>query len=71
MSESKQFIKDINENNVKFSVIIPAHNEEKYIGGCLESIVQAAQLYKDQVEVIVVLIVVQIEQRKLQSHTIV
>ncbi|MBL3728134.1 glycosyltransferase [Lysinibacillus sp. HST-98] len=55
MSESKQFIKDINENNVKFSVIIPAHNEEKYIGGCLESIVKAAQLYKDQVEVIVVL----------------
>lgn len=55
MSKNKLFIKDVSEKDVKFSVIIPAHNEEKYIGECLESIAKAAQHYKDQVEVIVVL----------------
>lgn len=55
MSESTPFIKDVPDGNVKFSIIIPAHNEENYIGGCLESIAKAAQPYKDQVEVIVVL----------------
>ncbi|MFY4775057.1 glycosyltransferase [Metabacillus sp. RGM 3146] len=43
------------EENIKFSIIIPAHNEEKYIGRCLGSIVSAAEFYKDQVEIIVVL----------------
>ncbi|MDM5234526.1 glycosyltransferase [Lysinibacillus pakistanensis] len=55
MSENKGFIRDGSEKDVKFSVIIPAHNEEKYIGECLESIAKAAQSYKNQVEVIVVL----------------
>lgn len=56
MSESTPFIKDVpDDGSVKFSIIIPAHNEENYIGGCLESIAKAAQPYKDQVEVIVVL----------------
>jgi glycosyltransferase involved in cell wall biosynthesis len=39
----------------KFSVIIPARNEERLIGACLESIRVAAVPYPDQVEVIVVL----------------
>ncbi|KQL36119.1 glycosyltransferase [Psychrobacillus sp. FJAT-21963] len=55
MSESKRFIKDVPDDDVKFSIIIPAHNEEKYLGKCLESIAMAAQPYKNQVEVIVVL----------------
>lgn len=37
---------------VKYSIIIPAHNEEKYIAGCLESIIKYVPL--SQVEVIVV-----------------
>ncbi|MEK4213675.1 glycosyl transferase family 2 [Bacillus wiedmannii] len=43
------------KKGVKFSIIIPAHNEEKYIGKCLDSISKAAEVYKDQTEVIVVL----------------
>ncbi|EGW37025.1 glycosyltransferase [Desulfosporosinus sp. OT] len=43
------------ERNIKFSIIIPAYNEEKLIGRCLDSIVAASAPYKDQVEVIVVL----------------
>jgi glycosyltransferase involved in cell wall biosynthesis len=39
----------------RFSVIIPARNEERFIGRCLESIRLAATLYRDQLEVIVVL----------------
>lgn len=38
-----------------FSVIVPAHNEEKYIGKCLEAIQAAAQKVKpEQVQTIVV-----------------
>ena len=38
-----------------FSVIIPAHNEEKYIGKCLRAIKSAAKyVYPDKVEMIVV-----------------
>jgi len=40
---------------VKFSVIIPARDEEAYIGACLESIRKASAPYPGQVEVIVVL----------------
>ncbi|MGE7874034.1 glycosyltransferase [Bacillus paramycoides] len=43
------------EKDVKFSIIIPAHNEEKYIRKCLDSIAKASEAYKDQTEVIVVL----------------
>jgi hypothetical protein len=41
--------------NIKFSIIIPAHNEEKLIGRCLDSIAAASAPYKGQVEAIVVL----------------
>lgn len=42
-------------DNVTFSVIIPAHNEEKYIGKCLQA-VRSAEKYAapDKVEIIVV-----------------
>lgn len=43
------------DKQVKFSIIIPAHNEEKYITKCLESIKGASIPFPDQVEVIVVL----------------
>jgi glycosyltransferase involved in cell wall biosynthesis len=38
---------------MSFSIIIPAHNEEKYIGACLESIEKAKQYVDEPVEVIV------------------
>ncbi len=38
----------------KFSVVIPAHNEEKYIGKCLLAVKSAAKyVYPDEVEMIV------------------
>jgi len=40
---------------LRFSVIIPARNEELFIGACLESIRAAGTAYEGQVEVIVVL----------------
>ena len=36
------------------SVIIPAHNEEKYIARCIRSIKKSASLFKGNVEIIVV-----------------
>ena len=45
---------DLNRK-IKFSIIMPAYNEEKLIKRCLDSIVAASAPYKDQVEVIVVL----------------
>jgi len=44
-----------NRDDIKISVIIPAHNEEKYIGKCLESISKASTFLQGQVEMIVVL----------------
>ena len=42
-------------NGPKFSVMIPAHNEERFIGACLKSVVRAAEQVKpDAVEIIVV-----------------
>ena len=39
----------------KFSVIIPAHNEEKYIGKCLQAVISAAKYVQpDTAEIIVV-----------------
>lgn len=40
---------------MKFSIIIPAHNEENYITTCLESIQHASVHFKNDVEIIVVL----------------
>ena len=39
---------------LKVSFIIPAHNEERWIGGCLSSIVTAAKHMKELCEIIVV-----------------
>jgi len=36
------------------SVVIPAHNEEKYIGKCLSAVKSAAKYVSDSVEMIVV-----------------
>lgn len=41
------------KSNPKFSVIIPARNEEGFIGRCLDSIVVASKPYASQVEIIV------------------
>ncbi len=44
-----------NQQDVIISIIIPAHNEEKYIGKCLDSISKASKLLQNEVEIIVVL----------------
>ena len=41
--------------SMKFSIVIPANNEEKYLGKCLDSIKSAARPVGWEVEVIVVL----------------
>ncbi|MGN0676294.1 MAG: glycosyltransferase [Ruminococcus sp.] len=42
-------------NEYTFSVVIPAHNEEKYIGKCIKSVLQAEKkVYPDKVQIIVV-----------------
>ncbi len=38
---------------MRFSILIPARNEQKCLPGCLESIKAAAAPFPDQVEVIV------------------
>ena len=43
------------KEDIKISIVIPAHNEEKYIGKCLESILKASKSFENQVEIIVVL----------------
>ncbi|MBP1083244.1 MULTISPECIES: glycosyltransferase [Bacillus] len=48
-------MKQSTREKVKFSIIIPAHNEEKYIGKCLDSILEAAKRCEGKVEIIVVL----------------
>lgn len=40
---------------IKFSIVVPARNEEAFIGNCLESIRIASAPYPNEVEVIVVL----------------
>ncbi len=39
----------------RFSVVIPAHNEEAMLGGCLESVREAGAAFSDQVETVVVI----------------
>lgn len=42
-------------NKPTFSVVIPAHNEEKYIGKCLQAVISASKYVRpDTVEIIVV-----------------
>ena len=42
-------------NEPGFTVVIPAHNEEKYLGACLESVLRAAERVRpDAVEIAVV-----------------
>ncbi len=48
-------MQEAEEKKIKFSIVIPAYNEEKYITKCLDSILKASVPYKDQVEIIVVL----------------
>ncbi|GLY12694.1 glycosyltransferase [Pseudobacillus badius] len=55
MTNTEIFSENKHREDIKFSIIIPAHNEEKYIGKCLESISKASKSFKNQVEVIVVL----------------
>ncbi|HEY8910731.1 MAG TPA: glycosyltransferase [Desulfosporosinus sp.] len=55
MMKDKQSVGTDKERNMKFSIIIPAYNEEKLIGRCLDSIAAASVPYQDRVEVIVVL----------------
>ncbi|PEY89291.1 glycosyl transferase family 2 [Bacillus cereus] len=55
MTERSESLGVYLKKDVQFSIIIPAHNEEKYIGKCLDSIAKASEAYKDQTEVIVVL----------------
>lgn len=45
--------KDIMKHNL--SIAIPAHNEEKYIGRCIESILSSARLAEQSVEIVVAL----------------
>ena len=40
---------------MKYSVLVPAHNEAAYIGNCLQSIKDAAENVTDEVEIIVAL----------------
>lgn len=40
---------------MKFSVVIPAHDEEAWLPGCLDSVAEAARGFANQVETIVVL----------------
>ncbi|WP_442602018.1 glycosyltransferase [Paenibacillus sp. KN14-4R] len=49
------FIGVKDQERVDLTVIIPAHNEEKYIQRCLDSIQKAAASYQGGIEVVVVL----------------
>ena len=43
------------EDLYDISVIIPAHNEEKYVKRCIDSVKQADSLYTGKTEIIVLL----------------
>ena len=40
--------------NVHVSVVVPAHNEEKYVKRCIDSIKRASKVFKGNVEIIIV-----------------
>ena len=40
--------------NVHVSVVVPAHNEEKYVKRCIDSIKRAAKVFRGNVEIIIV-----------------
>lgn len=44
----------MNNKKYSFTVVVPAHNEEKYVARCIGSIRSAARYYGGQVEIIVV-----------------
>lgn len=49
------FADRMNDEAVRFSIIIPARNEEKFIGRCLDSLAAAAGPFPGKVEIIVIL----------------
>ncbi|MEK0315769.1 glycosyltransferase [Cohnella sp. 56] len=48
------FVPPSDTSPVRFSVLVPARNEEHYIGKCLDSLEEAAASYQASVEVIVI-----------------
>jgi glycosyltransferase involved in cell wall biosynthesis len=54
----------------KLSVAIPAHNEEKYIGRCIESIQVSAEQAKQQVKIAVALNRCTDDTEKVVSHLV-
>lgn len=50
----KNFFEMAAKNHKSVSVIIPAHNEERYIKRCIRSVRQAANKYQGETEIIVV-----------------
>lgn len=40
--------------NVHVSVVVPAHNEEKYVKRCIDSINRAYKVFRGNVEIIIV-----------------
>ena len=51
MDQSNQ----LSDNQIKFSIVIPARDEQKYIGACLQSVREASKPYPGQVQTIVVI----------------
>ena len=39
---------------IHVSVVVPAHNEEKYVKRCIDSIKESAKYFKGNVEIIIV-----------------
>ncbi len=55
MGKKENSLEEKNKEAIKFSIVIPAHNEEQYIGKCIESILKASKPFENQVEIIVIL----------------
>ena len=50
MKEKEISLEDAHKEDIKFSIIIPAYNEEKYIGKCLESILKASKAFENRLK---------------------